>query len=307
MAATVRTDIYRPSAPDFDPAEFDLVGVFDLNPEEGTPPGIRGEIIRREIDAGYRFAGVHPTGQCDHCGARIRYEAILRHLPTRKLITVGETCLDNRFAFGTAEDFAALRKEAARKAEITRERHRLGQIRLEAEEWLAVNDPELRTLLDRSEGSITAENGFLSDLARKLFQYGYLTDRQAEAAVRAIVRDREHRERHEQREREEQARKPAPTGRVLVEGTVGATWEQHGDYGLSWKFRVTTDDGWVAISTIPSALFAQLDALLGFNAGHEQLRGRRVRFTATLTPTQDGDPTTAWAKRPTRAELVVPV
>jgi hypothetical protein len=31
-----RTDVHRPSAAEFDPADYDLRGVFDLHPEDGT-------------------------------------------------------------------------------------------------------------------------------------------------------------------------------------------------------------------------------------------------------------------------------
>jgi hypothetical protein len=122
MTAT-RTDAHRPSAPDFDPEGYDFLGAFDLDPEDGNTAE-RAIVIRRLIDKGYRFAGVHPTGQCDHCGTRIRYEGLLVHVETKRLITVGETCLDNRFSLSAAE-FKALRAAAAAKAAATREAHRL--------------------------------------------------------------------------------------------------------------------------------------------------------------------------------------
>lgn len=305
MAATARTDIYRPSAPDFDPEEFDLLGVFDLHPEDGTPPGVRAAIIGDAVDRGYRFAGVHPTGQCDHCGARIRYEAILRHLPTRRLITVGETCLDNRFAYGTKEDFALLRREAARKAEITRERNRLHETAVEAVAWLDGADETLAELTYVGNGGAVDCSGFLSDIARSLFRYGSLTARQEEVAAAAVRRDAARRQREAEREAEQARRRqtanPAPTGRVTVEGTVGPTWTQTSDYSFSGyveKFRVHADGGYDVVATIPAALL-RLDEV----ESHESLRNRRVRFTATLKP-MDDDPTAAWASRPSKAEIV---
>src|SRR6476469_2003661 len=122
MTAT-RTDIHRPSAAEFDPEGYEFVGAFDLHPEDGTWAD-RVRVVSDLVNRGITFAGVHPTGQCDHCGAHIRYEGMLVHTAPRKIVTVGEQCLDNRF-MGSADEFASLRAEAARKAKITRERNRL--------------------------------------------------------------------------------------------------------------------------------------------------------------------------------------
>lgn len=293
-----RTDVHRPSAAEFDPENYDLIGVFDLHPEDGNRH-YRSKVVDWLVERGHRFAGVHPTGQCDHCGAWFRYEAILLHRPTGHLITVGETCLGSRFETSGAQ-FKAARAEAARKAEATRELTRQREIAAEVAGWLAEQgDERLAELTYLGNGGAADANYFLEDVARKLHRYGALSPRQAEAVAQAVVRDAQRRGREEQREREEAVRKAsataAPSGRVEVQGTVGATWVRDNGFGYQAKARVVTDAGFVVVTTIPAALLADGD--------HETLRGRRVRFTVTLSPSEQ-DATVAFGSRPSKAALL---
>jgi hypothetical protein len=117
MTTMTRTDIHRPSAPEFDPETYIVRGFADFHPEDGFRPV---QVVSALVDEGYSFRGApHGSGQCSHCGARLRYAALLSHEPTKTLLYVGETCLDNRFS-ATAAEFDAMRKAAAAKAEQTR-------------------------------------------------------------------------------------------------------------------------------------------------------------------------------------------
>lgn len=117
MTTMTRTDIHRPSAVEFDPEDYEVFGYADFHESEGSRPV---ETVSRLVSEGWSFsAAPHGSGQCSHCGARLRYAALLGHTPTKTLLYVGETCLDNRFSL-TASEFARMRKEAAAKAEQTR-------------------------------------------------------------------------------------------------------------------------------------------------------------------------------------------
>lgn len=119
-----RTDIHRPGSEDFDPENYDLHGVFDLNPEWGDG-GERIRTVSALVDQGWSFAGApHGSGQCSHCGAYIRYAALMGHVPTKTLLFIGETCLDNRFDL-TKSEFQKLRKAAS----LNRERAALAERR----------------------------------------------------------------------------------------------------------------------------------------------------------------------------------
>lgn len=115
MTTMTRTDIHRPSAPEFDPENYDVLGFADFHVEDGFRPT---QTISAMVDQGWSFRGM-PSGRCGHCGTRLRYAALMGHRPTKTLLYVGETCLDNRFS-ATAAEFQAMRAEAARKAEQTR-------------------------------------------------------------------------------------------------------------------------------------------------------------------------------------------
>lgn len=116
-----RTDIHRPSAPEFDPQAYEFFGCFDLSPDpvfDAEEIRARRALVSSLVDQGWKFTSVHGSGQCGHCGARIRYAALMGHEPTKGLIWVGETCLDNRFSL-TKGEFDRLRKNAMLNRERT--------------------------------------------------------------------------------------------------------------------------------------------------------------------------------------------
>jgi hypothetical protein len=193
MAASTRTDVHRPSAPEFDPADYQFRGVFDLHPEYGDRR-TRLTLVNKLIDAGYSFGRApHGSGQCSHCGAYIRYAAMMTHDKTMAIITIGEQCLDNRFSVDKAE-FDQLRKAAA----AARAEQRL----LTAFNELCQETPELvwATYADNigiaaDESGVYWEDrnrkGFavstLRDIARKVRQYGaFASEKQAQLVVRLV-------------------------------------------------------------------------------------------------------------------------
>lgn len=127
---TRRTDIHRPSAPEFDPEAYEFFGCFDLNPDPmwgGAEIHARRELVSSLVKQGWKFTSVHGSGQCGHCGARIRYAALMGHTATKGLIYVGETCLDNRFEL-TKSEFDRLRKEASLNRERSRKADRIAAL-----------------------------------------------------------------------------------------------------------------------------------------------------------------------------------
>lgn len=193
MAASTRTDVHRPSAPEFDPADYQFRGVFDLHPESGDRRA-RLTLVNELIDAGYSFGRApHGSGQCSHCGARVRYAALMTHDKTMAIITIGEQCLDNRFSVDKAE-FDQLRKTAA----ALRAEQRL----LTAFNELCQDVPELVwatyaynigaatdasgtdwATRNRKDWTITT----LTDLAFKTRQYGsFASEKQAALLVRLV-------------------------------------------------------------------------------------------------------------------------
>ena len=302
-----RSDIHRPSAPEFDPEDYDFLTVTDLTPgDNGFGDGggrVRREIVNDMIAQGYRFSPQYNRGQCTHCGAWIRYEALMAHRPTRTMVSIGEQCLGNRFEL-SAEQFATHRRAAAAQAKATREANARSETKAAVLAWLAdAAHPLLVELSYRGNGGTADGNDFVWDIARKLFEYGELTDRQTAAVIKAITRQIEWAARDEERAREDATRKasasPAPLGRVEVSGTVERTWTKDTEWGMATKWRVVSPDGWVVIGTVPAALLRETD--------RTALPGQSVSFVATLSLGRDDpDPTVAFANRSTKARLLSP-
>lgn len=268
-----RTDVHRPAT--LVTEDYEYVGCYDLGDSE-TPPTFY-------VPTGLNYIGEYGFGRCDHCGASLRYGAVLVHTPSgpRAAISVGETCLGNRFERATS-DFHATRKAA----QLDRERQR---IRAAWEDYRAQH-------ADVDWDALSAStNDFVCDVLAKGRRYGQLSERQLETVVAAVARDIER-----AAGRPEEIKVPAPEGRISFTGEIVSVKEHDGYMGgIDWKMtvKVSTPDGiWLAWVTVPRNLAPR-------NLAYTALRGSTVALTATLTPS-DRDPSFAFGKRPTKAEIL---
>lgn len=223
--------------------------------------------------------GIH---QCHHCGARLRYGVILRHVPSGYAIVVGETCAENRFERATAE-FHKMRKAAA----LDRKAQRIVKAR---EEWFAA-DASRQVAYDFCVARL-ADNDFgwegtYHNFVHKINRYGDTSDKFVAMILRA-------KDRHENREAEkaEEAKVPAPEGRLEFQGEVVSRKYHDNDFGGAMKItvKVTEPKGvWLVWVTEPSSLECE--------------KGDTVKMTATLSRS-DRDESFAFGKRPTKAEVV---
>lgn len=292
MAAT-RTDIHRPSSPDFDPESYDCHGVYDLEDEWGNSR-LRADVINTLVARGYSFDGApHGSGQCSHCGHwPLRYVALMSHEPTKTLMYVGETCLDNRFESLTKGEFAALRKAA--------KLNRVRSTKRSQRDALIAEFPELAELTDDDSEIVYGWGDFLPSLADQFRRNGTLSERQIDAAVRSIRkgRDRVARQATERAAREAAAQTlpELPAGRTMVEGTVTKVETKTNDYGTRLVMVVQLENGWTVNGTLPSNLDPGYGSL-------DELAGRKVRFDAALKAS-DRVPGYAFLSRPTKAVWV---
>ena len=305
-----RTDIHRPSSVDFDPENYDLVNVFDLRPivRRGYPTpeeqriGYWVDVLSKQGWSVDNIEGEDGNrasvgGQCGHCGAYIRYAAMLTHKVSKTLITVGEDCLNNRFNGEiTKQKFQQLRKEGALNAK----RRRIKEL----VQKLIVEHPELEILTKLGESDVTFSH-FVHDVASRLIKKGELSDKQIDAVKKAIVREQDYDNKRKvwEREREDRQAKwkreteladPAPTGRITVEGEIiyhKAGGRVHmGDY-IDWenpKMIIKTKGGWKVWSTVPRNIWDEVE------------KGKQIVINLTVTPSDD-DPKFAWGKRPAKA------
>jgi hypothetical protein len=265
-----RNDIHSPA--NLVTENYEYVAAFDTQ-----APGWLMSDWAKEITHKVRVTNdERGMNQCHHCGARIRYVAVMEHVPTGDYIAIGETCLENRFEQATAT-FQALRKAA----ELDRAKQR---IKTAVAEFVAAN-PDLAFMADKDHDH---SNDFVADVSRKLRQYGELSSRQVEAVRNSIVRDAE----RAAREAAEALvpKVPVVEGKGLVTGVVLGTKWVESDFGGSLKMLVQDDRGFKVWGTVPAALKGEV-------------KGQRISFSATVEAKQ-GEVGFGFFKRPTKAQVL---
>lgn len=230
--------------------------------------GITCDVVERDITTGE--AGVWRT--CGRCGGEGRIWCFGH-------VEAG-ICFGCR---GRKRFFRTLRKMATNARAKARRDAKAAIERREAPRRAA---REARALLAEHEGlavalRAAATDGFVRDLARQLARKGRLTERQIEAAFRAAERE---------------AAKPAEVeieaGRRELTGTIVSLKSVETDFGICERMLVEIEPGARIFGTVPSILLAHTN---------EELKGRRVRFTAMVEPKEPGF---GFFKRPTKAEII---
>lgn len=301
-----RTDVHRPA--DLVTEDYAFVEAFDTRAPEPHPlmamsdAGMAAFLaMRAEWEANFgRLSNLVASSplasrgltQCHHCGARLRYVAVLSHGPTGQHIAVGETCLDNRFGRATA-DFQRMRKNA----ELDRERARMGE---KAEAFIAsmLSDEAASAMaLDADLVALSCGDDWvastLADIRHKLWTvYGTLTERQAKFVHRLVTEAPAKAE--ERAARSAEVEKAAPTGRVTFEGVVlKIGWKVNPYNGMDEKkltVKVTDPDGvWLVWLSCPSNIY-------------NVEKGETARMTATLNPSDKAH--FVFGKRPTKASVI---
>lgn len=307
-----RTDAHAPSSPDFDPEAYDCRGVFDTCTDPlkgGGPQHQRIALVNQLVEKGYTF-GPGSSHQCGHCGAHIRYCALMVREDIKQFIYVGETCLGGRFEL-TKGEFDRLRKAA----QLNREKqHLLHTFRQLCERYPALAyatysenvqfglEHEARQLgLDRpgrfGEDHIFASGlswGFNTvwDIARKARRYGSVSERQAQLIERIVAEQEPKWQAYLAKLTEKAANPagPAPTGRQAIEGTVLSVKVKETDFGDVLKVTVKLDNGSRVYGTLPAAV-------------SQAEKGDRIAFTASFSASDEPD--FAWFSRPTKATFLV--
>ena len=300
-----RTDAHAPS--NFVPENYEYVGSYDASPSAYmvVTVGQWGEkqvsYTSEKAHADRMMAMVAAStesrndGRCDHCGANIRYRAVMRHRPTGQVVQCGEQCLENRFSVATA-DFRAMKRAAE-------EARKMMRVRKAVAAWMDAH-PDMAWMASQEgvDANVAADNWFVRDVCRRFQTYGEVSDRQVAAVQRSLVQDAEFKarkaERDAQRAAEEAARPHAdcPEGRVTVTGAVVSVREpdQYAQFP-AWKMLVADDRGFRVWGTVPSALFGRY--------GSAPRRGDRVTFTAQVQRS-DKDADFGFYSRPTQARVV---
>lgn len=309
-----RLDVHRPGA--IIPAHYNCVTTYLLpsGGSGGPVPGWNHDYARRILSEGvlgarFQHADGTPSGlgKCDVCGAYFIEGAIFRHEPTKTLINMGHNCADKyemMANWSEAELQAKRLKEAAA---------RVIQAKLNAERRARYLEgkPAIAAAFQVGEAIwLQAHNantempraaGILRDMHERLLRYQAMTPKQEELAMKLAEQLR-----NPPPKKEEEAKVPAPEGRLTFEGEIVGLKSQ--EYGwtttLKMTVKVTTPEGiWLAWGTAPDGLGDKVKGEDGTEYVHAvPLRGRHVKVTGTLTRS-DRDPAFAFFKRP-KAELL---
>lgn len=285
----IRNDVHSPK--NLVTENYDYVWAFD-NREPGHFMSDFALGIARKLGQSNRPHGYND--QCDSCGAHIRYAAVLEYKPTGDYITVGETCLDNRFERAT-EDFQRMRKQA----ELDRKKQRIKGLKAQ----FVVDHPDLAWLLDDTLPDVISWNTFVGDISRKLKLYGELSDAQINAVRRSYDKALA-----KQAERDAEPKVnwiPAPVSdeRVTVTGTVLSSKWVYSDFGDQFKMRFKVEtkapdgtDGFYTLwTTVPKGMTGdvgerarlKIKVMAGWDADDDSFaKGNRPHLLELL---KDGD------------------
>jgi len=281
-----RSDVHSPKRLITEDYEFVGCGNFPTAELPGYSPLVHEAAYL--LDEGWGFGENESAGECYHCGAHLTYYAILKHLPTRTLIRVGETCLANRFERATAE-FHSLRAQSALDRQQQRIKKMRERFRTDHAEFVAALDAE-----NARGANGESTDSFLMSLYLQLQRKGELSERQIDAGEQAIVRAAEYRAKREAEEANEPPASPVVEGKITVAGELLAVKSQEGYYGNSTlKMLVRDDRGFKVWGTLPEAIYGAR-------------KGDRIEFTAQVERSHD-DETFGFFRRPSKAQITAEV
>lgn len=307
----MRTDVHKPSS--IMPDEYVYVAEDYMKVEDLGSALILKE--QREIIAEHRartggtYAQVDTTGNCMVCGSvNALYTSIFWHQPSNTYVRMGHDCADKCHTGGETE-----RNAFRRKLEDVREAQK-GKLKAKAilaDAGLSTaygiyaadydslprdpktaraarpateNDPED---IPAYAGNLYYEEQTIRDIVGKLVKYGSITAPTMvllETLTKRIPgRDQRNAEWEAKKAADKAAAKPAPTGRVKIEGTVLKVEDRETQFGMVKKMTVKTTDGWIAWGSVPSNAVVEKDC--------------RIVFVATVTPSEN-DEKFAFFRRP---------
>lgn len=239
---------------------------------------------------------VNRQARCDHCNQPIKHFVVLSHGVTNDHIIVGWQCYDETFSYATQIELDLARAKKAAEAKI---RH------AEREAWTKEH-AELYAFLQANR-----YNSFFGSLLNSVADWGSLTERQEEAAYKAMQKQAE----RDAEKADEPEAQDAPKGRITGKFKVLGMKLQESQYGTTLKMVAQhTDAGYKIWVTVPGNIqnggvyrFPEHDDATvipdwDFINSHHIEKDMVIELSVDLTPSDD--PKFAYGKRPTKAKLI---
>lgn len=290
---THRTDIHSPL--NMDPTAYEYVVAMDTVRQALAEGSIEGRAWAHDIlvKLNRSESRAHHGAQCDHCGAWLRYAAIMHHLPSGDFIMVGETCLDNRFSLDSKAQFDALREAAALDRQAQAIKAQVTETLLALSETQPV---EVIEFLGDRKGEADPQGLYsaAADIRRKFWTYGSISERQVAFVAKLLAEALAKAQKTAERPSEARlALSQIPEGDGLkVNGEVIKLAWQDNDFGGRevMTVKVTTPSGiYLVWGSVPSSLSVE--------------KGDLVSFTANVVAKDEGFAT---FNRPRKASAVTP-
>lgn len=295
MTNAIRTDAHSPR--NINPAEYRFDRVFFQGPIPSYVAMHGGDAIvafRREQEETLAYVKAHnwkggnfeAKRSCDHCGAHFHYGCVFRHLPTDELIVVGHQCADETFTADDKHDLAYRRmaKRVSNMREVCKSKQAIARRKREAFELHA-----------GLEAALSTDHNIVRDIAARFDCTGQLSEKQI-ALVFKLAREAEERKANPT---SEPAWQDVTEGRREMTGTILTVKLQDGYYGSTFKMLVHVDGDQKVWGTLPTSL----EPINCDGSYRDALRGKRIRFTATVERSKD-DRKFGFFKRPTCAKLI---
>lgn len=279
-----RSDIH--SEANFVPEDYVFYNCYDAHPD--YPMGDFWLEMKREVISAVlsRNGSIHPLGSCALCGhVHLRYVNVFTHVPTDKLICVGQSCAYGRMEMDSSEFDRFMRivkvNRAAAKAEGA------------GAAWRANNTDLVVFFTEELPTWKFYSLNFLNSLAGQVKSKGKLSGFQTDAARRCMINGRPHEAKAATRDADRATEKAnavdCPEGRMVITGEI-VKLDSKAGYAYNtvrWVMTVKDDRGFVLWGTQPASL------------SHAE-KGDRVQFTATIERS-DQDAKFGFFKRPSKA------
>ena len=287
-----RTDIHRPSA--IIPTEYEWVA-YELVPIGRFGGDIladcaflqdeRARIARHMARTGGKYSTHEHGGNCMVCGSvNAIYTVLFYHALTNTYVRMGQDCAQ-KCEMACGGNFDAFKTAALNALELHAGKRKAQAILTDAglpAAWAIY--------ITNYTGSIPYEESTVMDIVGKLVRYGSVSEKALNYIRILLSKIANRAETEARRKAEVDAAAPLPgSGRMVVEGTVLTVKVQTSAFGDVTKMLVKADAGWKVWGTRPSKTNVE--------------RGDRIRFTATVTASND-DPKFGFFCRPSGAEVL---
>lgn len=247
-----------------------------------TPEAIEKHKIEMSLALGANWR--EKAFRCSHCGnGTVKYIAACIHIPTGEKVVFGSQCVE-RLNFKDGKQFQLARLKSLAEAHRTKLANYLRR-----EEFIK-NNPGLNEIVEKAKEITYGESYFIRNIADKLDNYGYLSDKQVDSFVKAVNRHFEYKEKLKNKPKGG----PAPVGKQTITGTIVSFKDVESNYGyrpvMQTKMLVLLENGSKVYGTMPASV------------NQDTAKGSEITFTATFEVSKN-DESFGFFKRPSKVTV----